>query len=81
MYQTLSLAKKLRFILTRILKMPNSCRAFSRNSWRPGKTGPEWRKRPSRPESVEAEGTHHFATFLENTGAAGYVVHLSVHRH
>jgi dihydropyrimidinase len=26
---------------------------------------------------VEAEGTHHFATFLEMTGAHGYVVHLS----
>ena len=41
-----------------------------------GKIGPEWHE-PSRPESVEAEGTHHFATFLENTGATGYVVHLS----
>ena len=40
------------------------------------KTGPEWHE-PSRPESVEAEGTHRFATFLETTGAAGYVVHLS----
>ena len=26
---------------------------------------------------MEAEGTNHFATFLEATGAAGYVVHLS----
>jgi dihydropyrimidinase len=26
---------------------------------------------------VEADGTHHFAAFLENTGATGYVVHLS----
>ena len=41
-----------------------------------GKTGPEWHE-PSRPESVEAEGTNRFATFLENTGTAGYVVHLS----
>ena len=41
-----------------------------------GKTGPEWHE-PSRPESVEAEGTGRFATFLENTGATGYVVHLS----
>jgi len=41
-----------------------------------GKTGPEWHE-PSRPESVEAEGTGRFATFLEQTGAAGYVVHLS----
>jgi dihydropyrimidinase len=41
-----------------------------------GKTGPEWHE-PSRPESVEAEGTGRFAAFLENTGATGYVVHLS----
>ena len=41
-----------------------------------GKTGPEWHE-PSRPEAVEAEGTGRFATFLEETGATGYVVHLS----
>jgi dihydropyrimidinase len=41
-----------------------------------GKTGAEWHE-PSRPEGVEAEGTGRFATFLEQTGAAGYVVHLS----
>jgi dihydropyrimidinase len=40
------------------------------------KTGPEWHE-PSRPEAVEAEGTARFATFLEETGASGYVVHLS----
>src|SRR5690606_929652 len=32
---------------------------------------------PSRPERVEADGTHHFASFVELTGAKGYVVHLS----
>jgi dihydropyrimidinase len=41
-----------------------------------GKTGPEWHE-PSRPEAVEAEGTTRFATFVEQTGATGYVVHLS----
>ena len=41
-----------------------------------GKTGAEWHE-PSRPETVEAEGTGRFATFLEATGAVGYVVHLS----
>jgi dihydropyrimidinase len=41
-----------------------------------GKTGPEWHE-PSRPEGVEAEGTARFATFLEQTGARRYVVHLS----
>jgi dihydropyrimidinase len=41
-----------------------------------GKIGPEWHE-PSRPEAVEAEGTTRFATFVEQTGATGYVVHLS----
>lgn len=41
-----------------------------------GKTGPEWHE-PSRPVTVEAEGTSRFAAFLEHTGATGYVVHLS----
>ncbi|MEM6853979.1 MAG: dihydropyrimidinase [Planctomycetota bacterium] len=41
-----------------------------------GKTGPEWHE-PSRPVSVETEGVHHFCTFLELTGATGYIVHTS----
>lgn len=41
-----------------------------------GNTGPQWHE-PSRPESVEADGVHHFITFLEMTGAKGYIVHLS----
>ena len=41
-----------------------------------GKTGPGFHE-PSRPRQVEAEGVNHFATFLEMTGAKGYVVHLS----
>lgn len=41
-----------------------------------GKTGPEWHG-PSRPELVETGGTSRLATFPENTGATGYVVHLS----
>ena len=41
-----------------------------------GKVGPEWHE-PSRPTAVEAEGVHHFCTFLEMTGAKGYIVHTS----
>lgn len=41
-----------------------------------GKTGPEWHE-PSRPTSIEAEGVHHFCTFLKMTGAKGYIVHTS----
>ena len=41
-----------------------------------GKIGPEYHE-PSRPVRVEAEGVHHFCTFLELTGARGYIVHTS----
>lgn len=41
-----------------------------------GMTGPEYHE-PSRPVSVETEGVHHFCTFLQMTGATGYVVHTS----
>ena len=41
-----------------------------------GKTGPEYHE-PSRPDFVEASGVEHFTTFLELTGAEGYIVHLS----
>ncbi len=41
-----------------------------------GKLGPQFHE-PSRPVSVETEGVHHFCTFLEMTGATGYVVHTS----
>ena len=41
-----------------------------------GKLGPEFHE-PSRPVRVEAEGVHHFCTFLELTGASGYIVHTS----
>lgn len=41
-----------------------------------GRVGPQWHE-PSRPAAVEAEGVHHFCSFLEATGARGYVVHTS----
>ena len=41
-----------------------------------GKTEPRYHEM-SRPDFVEASGVNHFATFLELTGARGYVVHLS----
>ncbi len=76
MYQTLSLAKKLGVIVTAHCENAELVARLQQELLAAGKTGPEWHE-PSRPESVEAEGTHHFATFLENTGATGYVVHLS----
>src|SRR6201987_6073939 len=76
MYQTLRLAKKLGAIVTAHCENAELVSRLQEKLLGEGKTGPEWHE-PSRPESVEAEGTGRFATFLENTGAAGYVVHLS----
>jgi dihydropyrimidinase len=76
MYQTLQLAKKLGVIVTAHCENAELVGRLQQHLLAEGKTGPEWHE-PSRPESVEAEGTGRFATFLENTGAAGYVVHLS----
>ncbi len=76
MYQTLTLARKLGVITTAHCENAELVSQLQQQLFAQGKTGPEWHE-PSRPESVEAEGTNRFATFLENTGAAGYVVHLS----
>src|ERR1700732_3685161 len=76
MYQTLQLARKLGVIVTAHCENAELIGRLQQLLLAQGKTGPEWHE-PSRPESVEAEGTNRFATFLETTGAAGYVVHLS----
>ena len=76
MYQTLALAKKLGVIVTAHCENAELVSRLQASLLAQGKTGPEWHE-PSRPESVEAEGTGRFTTFVENTGAAGYVVHLS----
>jgi dihydropyrimidinase len=76
MYQTLELAKRLGVITTAHCENAELVARLQHKLIVQGKTGPEWHE-PSRPESVEAEGTGRFATFLENTGATGYVVHLS----
>src|ERR1700724_3492275 len=76
MYQTLTLAKKLGVIVTAHCENAELVARLQAQLIDEGKIGPEWHE-PSRPESVEAEGTGRFATFLENTGATGYVVHLS----
>jgi dihydropyrimidinase len=76
MYQTLELAKRLGVITTAHCENAELVARLQQKLLAEGKTGPEWHE-PGRPESVEAEGTGRFATFLENTGASGYVVHLS----
>src|SRR6202048_1867200 len=79
MYQTLELARRLGVIVTAHCENAELVSRLQQKLIAEGKTGPQWHE-PSRPESVEEEGTGRFATFLENTGATGYVVHLSCER-
>jgi len=76
LFKTLTLAKELGVITTAHCENAELVGQLQARLIAAGKTGPEWHE-PSRPESVEAEGTGRFATFLENTGATGYIVHLS----
>ena len=76
MYQTLKLARELGVIVTAHCENAELVDRLQRDLVAQGRTGAEWHE-PSRPEAVEAEGTGRFATFLEITGARGYVVHLS----
>lgn len=76
LFKTLTLARELGVIVTAHTENAELVAQMQAKLLSEGKTGPEWHE-PSRPESVEADGVHHFATFLEATGAKGYVVHLS----
>lgn len=76
LFRALSLAKELGVIVTAHCENDELVAQRQQQLLAEGRTGPEWHE-PSRPERVEAEGTNHFATFLEMTGARGYVVHLS----
>ncbi len=76
LFRTLTLAKELGVIVTAHCENDELVAQLQAQLLAAGKVGPEWHE-PSRPERVEADGTNHFATFLEITGARGYVVHLS----
>ena len=76
LYKTLKLAKELGVIVTAHCENAELVAQLQKSLLEQGKTGPEWHE-PSRPVEIEAEGTNRFATFLETTGATGYVVHLS----
>ena len=76
LYKTLTLAQKLGVITTAHCENAELVSRLQDALLAEGKIGPEWHE-PSRPETVEAEGTNRFATFLEMTKAQGYVVHLS----
>jgi dihydropyrimidinase len=76
MFNTLTLAANLGVITTAHCENAELVAQLQARLLSEGKIGPEWHE-PSRPEAVETEGTSRFATFLEQTGATGYVVHLS----
>jgi len=76
MFHTLRLAAKLGVITTAHCENAELVSHLQHLLLAAGKTGPEWHE-PSRPEAIEAEGTSRFATFVEQAGAVGYVVHLS----
>jgi dihydropyrimidinase len=76
LFHTLKLARELGVVTTAHCENAELVAQLQQQLLAEGKTGPEWHE-PSRPEAVEAEGTARFATFIEQTGAAGYVVHLS----
>ncbi|MBI1369866.1 MAG: dihydropyrimidinase [Planctomycetes bacterium] len=76
LYDTLRLAKELGVVVTAHCENAELVAKLQAKLLAEGKTGPEWHE-PSRPVRVEAEGVHHFCTFLEMTGAAGYIVHTS----
>jgi dihydropyrimidinase len=76
LFRTLTLARELGVTVTAHCENAELVARRQQQLLAAGKTGPEFHE-PSRPARVEAEGTSHFATFLEMTGARGYVVHLS----
>ncbi len=76
MYQTMMLAKELGVIVTAHCENAELVGQLQQKLLSEGKTDSSFHE-PSRPETVETEGTQRFATFLEATGATGYIVHLS----
>jgi len=76
LYKTLSFARKHGIITTAHCENETLIDELQRKFISEGKTGPEYHE-PTRPAWVEAEGVQHFTSFLEVTGAEGYIVHLS----
>ena len=76
LYKTFSFAKKHGIITTAHCENETLIAELQKQLVEAGQTGPEFHE-PSRPAWVEAEGVQHFTSFLETTGAEGYIVHLS----
>lgn len=76
LYRTCHLAKDLGVVVAAHCENADLIAELQAALLAEGKTGPEFHE-PSRPVAVEAEGVHHFCTFLQMTGASGYLVHTS----
>ncbi len=76
LYDTCRLAKELGVVVTAHCENADLVLQLQTQLVSAGKVGPEFHE-PSRPVTVEAEGVHHFCTFLQLTGASGYIVHTS----
>ena len=76
LFQTCKLAKDLGLVVTAHCENADLVAQLQNELIAAGNLGPEFHE-PSRPVSVEASGVHHFCTFLEMTGATGYIVHTS----
>lgn len=76
LYRTLTLARELGVVVAAHCENETLVAERCRELLARGVTGPEGHHE-SRPPQVEAEGVHHFTSFLELTGATGYIVHLS----
>ena len=76
LFNVLSLAKELGVVVTAHCENAEIVSRLQKKLIDAGKTGPEFHY-DSRPPLVEAEGTRHFCTMAELTGAEVYIVHLS----
>lgn len=76
LYQVCRLANELGVVVTAHCENADLVAQLQAELVADGNTGPEFHE-PSRPVAVEAEGVHHFCTFLQMTGAKGYIVHTS----
>ena len=76
LFRTCKLAKELGLVVTAHCENADLVDQLQSEMIAAGKLGPEFHE-PSRPVAVEAAGVHHFCTFLEMTGASGYIVHTS----
>ena len=76
LFHTCKLAKDLGLVVTAHCENADLVAQLQNELIAAGNLGPEFHE-PSRPVSVEASGVHHFCTFLEMTGATGYIVHTS----